>query len=125
MRTLILYESKFGNTAQIARPIADDLSSLGQVAVASIDEGLPDLDSVGLLVVCGPTQGHGVSAALRTLLDRIPAGALEGIAAAAFDTRVRGPRWLTGSAYEGHREEAGAERSTADCSGGKFHRRWQ
>jgi hypothetical protein len=42
-----------------------------------------------------------VSPALRTLLDHLPDGALEGIAAAAFDTRLAGPRWLTGAASIG------------------------
>jgi flavodoxin len=101
MRTVVLYESRYGNTAEIAKAVAEDLSTVGPVWLASVEEGMPALDSVGLLVVCGPTHGHGISAALRTLLDSIPTGALAGIAAAAFDTRLSGPTWLTGSAATG------------------------
>jgi flavodoxin len=101
MRTVILYESKFGNTAHIASAIAEDCKRLGPVTLSNVQDGMPNLDNVGLLIVCGPTQGHNVSLALRTMLDNIPSGYLHGIAAAAFDTRVAGPKWLTGSASKG------------------------
>jgi flavodoxin len=101
MRTLILYESAFGNTAQLAQVIGTDLRTLGTVEVADVQAGAPSFDGIEFLVVCGPTQAHGVSPALRTLLDHLPDGALKGIAAAAFDTRVSGPRWLTGAASIG------------------------
>jgi flavodoxin len=101
MRTLILYESMFGNTAQLAEVIANDLRALGSVTLADVKSGVPSFEGIEFLVVCGPTQAHGVSHGLRTLLDQVPRGALKGVAAAAFDTRVAGPRWLTGAASIG------------------------
>ena len=101
MRTLVLYESMFGNTAQLAQLIANDLRALGTVTVADVQSGAPSFEGIEFLVVCGPTQVHGVSPALRAVLDHLPDGALKGIAAAAFDTRVSGPRWLTGAASIG------------------------
>jgi flavodoxin len=101
MRTLILVESKFGNTAHLAQAIADELAPLGPTTVVNVDGATPSFEGIELLVVCGPTHAHGVSAKLKVILDELPQGALDGIAAAAFDTRVKGPRWLTGAASVG------------------------
>ena len=101
MKALVVYESMFGNTAQLAQVIADDLRTLGTVTLADVQSGMPSFEGIELLVVGGPTQVHGVSPGLRTLLDQLPPGALNGVQAAAFDTRVSGPRWLTGAASIG------------------------
>ncbi len=98
MRTLVLYDSKFGNTARLAQAIAGGLGARRLCA----DEATPfDLESADVLLVGGPTQAHGVSPALRRLLEELPANALDGVRAAAFDTRLDGPRVLTGAASKG------------------------
>jgi hypothetical protein len=51
-----------------------------------------------LLIVAGPTQRHGVSPAMQEWLERLPRGALKDVPAAAFDTRYRMSRLLSGSA---------------------------
>jgi hypothetical protein len=86
----------------------------------SVDDLSPDeVGDAGLIVVGGPTHGHGMARtnahqamakdgsyakygpilegeeSLRGWLDRLPAGRA---AAAAFDTRFDKPKWLTGSA---------------------------
>jgi len=101
MRTLVVFESKFGNTKQLARIIADDLGSFGPTSMVDVQEGTPSFEGIDVLVVCGPTQAHGVSAKLKQVFDEVPPGALDGVAAAAFDTRLKGPRWLTGAASLG------------------------
>src|SRR5205807_6759079 len=46
-------------------------------------------------------QVHGVSRTLGAQLDTITGHRLDGLPAAAFDTRGRGPRFLTGAASVG------------------------
>jgi flavodoxin I len=96
MNTLIVYDSKFGNTEQIARVIA---ARLGSARLLRAEEaGVLDRTECDLLIVAGPTQRHGASLALQEWLERIPRGALKDVPAAAFDTRYRMSRLLSGSA---------------------------
>jgi flavodoxin len=102
MKALVVYDSKFGNTERLARVIAEELG--GEVPapmVAANVAGERNLVGIGLLAVGGPTQGHGVSSALRVFLDRIPPDAVRGMRVVTFDTRLRWPRVLSGSAAAG------------------------
>ena len=119
MKTVVVYESMFGNTKTIAEAIAEGLHEAGEVTLGSVDDLSPEaVGDAGLLVAGGPTHGHGMARpnahqtlakdrsyakygpvlageeSLRGWLERLPAGR----AAAAFDTRFAKPRWLTGSA---------------------------
>jgi flavodoxin len=98
MQTVVIYDSKFGNTETIAQAIGRGLSALGDVRVMSTGEATlterPDL-----LLLGGPTQNHGASRGLREFMDALPA-VLRGVPVAMFDTRYRGSTWLTGSAAE-------------------------
>jgi hypothetical protein len=120
MKSVVVYESMFGNTRTIAEAIAEGLREAGEVTLGSVDERSPDqVSAAELLVAGGPTHGHGMARpnahqalakdassakygpvlageeSLRGWLERLPAGRT---AAAAFDTRFAKPRWLTGSA---------------------------
>jgi flavodoxin len=111
MNILILYDSQFGNTEKLAMAMAEKLAVGGTVHVTPATAGPPDLTGVDLFLVGGPTQVHGVSPTLRTLLDQLPPHSLRNVLAAAFDTRVPGMKLLTGSAANGiaHRlEQKGA-----------------
>ncbi len=101
MATLVVYESMYGNTAKVARSIGAALSEHTPVEVRSIDEidVLPaDLE---VLIVGGPTYARGVEATMKAFLDGFADHALEGVAAAAFDTRVNWPKLLSGAASKG------------------------
>jgi flavodoxin len=102
VKSLVVYDSQFGNTRQLAEAIAVELQAVGTVEIenARIDDVIvpPDLT---LLVVGGPTQVHNVSPPLRSQLESIATHQLDGVQAAAFDTRGRGPRFLTGAASVG------------------------
>ena len=96
MQTVVIYDSKFGNTERIARAIGRGLSAFGDVRVMSTGEATlterPDL-----LLLGGPTQNRGASPGLNAFVEALPA-ALRGVPAASFDTRYRGKTWLMGSA---------------------------
>jgi len=98
MRTVVIYDTKFGNTARIAQAIARGAASRGSVRVLDTAEAVQPLaEQPDLLIVGGPTQRRGLSPALRALVDALPPG-LRGVPAASFDTRYRQATWLTGSA---------------------------
>src|SRR5690242_10008279 len=61
MRSLVVYESWFGNTRRVAEKIAAALAPEGEVELVSADKSAPPLGEVDLLVVGGPTHVHGLS----------------------------------------------------------------
>jgi flavodoxin len=88
MKTLVVYDSYFGNTEKIAQAIGaafgvaeGDVRRVGSVKVE-------DLKSTELLLIGSPTRGFRPSEATIALLASIPAGALQGVKFAAFDTRI-------------------------------------
>ena len=125
MRALVIYESMYGNTHLVADAIGRGLEVLGDVTVAPIhavdDADLSDLD---LVVVGGPTHVHGMSRprtrkaavdaaagddsltvepdaagpGVRDWLSSLPATLPGHTRAAAFDTRIDAPAFLTGRA---------------------------
>jgi len=118
MRSLVVYESWFGNTRRIAEEIAAALAQEGEVDLVTVDEALPPLEDVDLLVVGAPTHIHGLSSersregaltqgahgepgiGVRGWIDALPDGA-DGPRAAAFDTRAHMPALVVGSAARG------------------------
>ncbi len=65
MRTVVIYESMYGNTHLIADAIADGLRSVsGDVAIVPVADTVDDvLEGADLVVVGGPTHAHGMSRA--------------------------------------------------------------
>jgi hypothetical protein len=120
MKALVVYESMFGNTEQVARAIARGLGKSAQVEVVDVSRAPrnPDAD-VDLIVAGGPTHAFSMSRAntradaidrgategerefgLRDWIDALPVG-LHTDKMATFDTRVRTTRHLPGSAAKG------------------------
>lgn len=87
MRVLVVYDSSYGNTAQVANAIAEAAAG-GATAQSYKDCAPAALRGLDLLVVGSPTQGGRPTAALQRWLQAIPAGTLGNVAVAAFDTRV-------------------------------------
>jgi flavodoxin len=101
MNTLVLYDSQFGNTEQVARTIAQTLSAYGRAQVQRVDTAHPsEIGDIDLLVLGCPTQGWRATPAMRAFLSRVPNGAFHGVAVACFDTRFDRASWLTGSAAQ-------------------------
>lgn len=101
MHAMVIYDSMYGNTERIARAIADELAKNGTVEIVQVDAVETVPSELDLLVVGGPTQGHGIDPAEKAFLDHLPAESLQGISVAAFDTRLRWPELLSGSAAKG------------------------
>jgi flavodoxin len=99
MKSLVVYETGYGNTERLARAIAEALHEQGEARVSPVG-GVSGLRAgeVDLLVVGAPTHSHGLTDGMREMLEGIPKGALRGMRALAFDTRYRGPRLVRGSA---------------------------
>jgi flavodoxin len=102
MKSIVIFASHHGNTMKVAEAIAAELATHGSAQLLPVEyapEALPrDLD---LVVVGGPTEAHHMTEPLARFLERTNRSAFEGVAAAAFDTRLKGPAWLWGSAAYG------------------------
>jgi len=99
MRSVVVYASRSGNTRRIAEAIAGGLRPGGPVELLAVDAASGGtVAGTDLLVVGGPTEGHGATANLLAFLDEVDPVGLDGIAVAAFDTRLRWPVILSGSA---------------------------
>jgi hypothetical protein len=128
LRALVVYESMFGNTRAVALAIADGIAT--QMAVDAVEVGeaprtIPD--DVALLVVGGPTHAHGMTTprtrtdaaeragdrlvsrgqGMREWLEAVRPGPGT-IVTAAFDTRIKGPELLWGSAAKGAAKQLSA-----------------
>jgi len=89
MKTLIVYDSAFGNTEKIARAIGGAMT--GEVRVARVGEvNQNDLKGIELLIIGSPTQAGTATAAIKGFIDGMPKGSLKGISVSAFDTRISG-----------------------------------
>lgn len=99
VNSVVIYASRSGNTHRVAQAIADALRSRGTVQLLPVDEAPAVLPGgTDLVVIGGPTEGHGMTQPVIGFFDRVERGALDGVAAAAFDTRLGWPRLLSGSA---------------------------
>ena len=88
MKALIIYDSFFGNTEQIAQAIGNALGSPEDVEVLRVGNVKPEqLTGLTLLIVGSPTRGFRPTPAISNLLKRIPKNGLKGVKVAAFDTR--------------------------------------
>jgi hypothetical protein len=121
VRALVVYESMFGNTRAIALAVAEGIAA--RMAVEAVEVGdAPRLlpQDVALLVVGAPTHKHGMTTpdsradAAGRAGDRLVSRGIglhewlnalspstARLPAAAFDTRIKGPGLLWGSAAKG------------------------
>jgi len=101
MQTVIIYDSRFGNTEQIAKAIARGARARSDVHVMHTTEALRSIPTSDrrpdLVIVGGPTHNRGPSAGLKAFAQALPAALRTG-PVATFDTRYRGPLLVMGSA---------------------------
>jgi len=86
MKTLIVYDSVYGNTEKIAKAIGDAIT--GEVKVLRVGEvNSSELKVFDLIIVGSPTQGGRPTQAIQDFLKKVMEPAIKGINVAAFDTR--------------------------------------
>jgi flavodoxin len=85
MKALVVYDSEYGNTQQVAKAIAEAIG--GGTRYLDVDDARQaSLEELDLLVVGSPTQGGRPTKATQAFLKGLPR--LDGTAVAAFDTRI-------------------------------------
>lgn len=88
MKSLVVYDSQYGNTKLIAEAIGAALKPSGRVFVMHASDVQPgDLMGINRLIVGSPTQQLTATPAVLNWIKTIPRNGLKGINAAAFDTR--------------------------------------
>jgi flavodoxin len=92
MKTLIVYDSLWGNTEKIAQAIGDALAGEAEVLRAA-DVDPSAVEALDLLIVGSPTHGGRPTEAIQDLLGRLEGTLLGGTSVAAFDTRLPA-RWV-------------------------------
>ena len=126
MKAVVVYESLWGNTAAVARAVADGIGR-GATALSTAEAGAAELAGADLLVAGAPVLGFKLPTdkmresvranpgkapappdlshpSLRSWLAALPAGSGR---CAAFDTQVRGPFGSAGPEIVATLEKAG------------------
>jgi flavodoxin I len=89
MKTLIIYDSVFGNTAKIAHAIFQGCNIHENVNTVRVQEFTSEkLQNIDLLIVGSPTRGFRPTPAIVDFLKKMPEKSLEGVRIASFDTRL-------------------------------------
>ena len=133
MKTVVIYESMFGNTRDIARATAEGLAEWSDVSLTDVDSALLTVPTdVALVVAGGPTHAFSMSRQA-TRYDAVSRGAVRAssrglrewlgavsvttpVSLATFDTHTK-QRWVPGS--------PGSDRASARSSQGRLRRRRQ
>ncbi len=88
MSAIIVFDSIFGNTAEVARAIGDELRTSGEVRLVEVkDANAADIAGADLVVLGSPTRGFRPTPAMQEFVGSI-GDQLLGISAAVFDTRI-------------------------------------
>ncbi len=89
MKVLIVYDSIFGNTEQIALAISNSLGSKENAETCRVSKMKPEqLNGLGLLIVGSPTRAFRPTKAITNFLKKISSNSLKSVKIAAFDTRI-------------------------------------
>jgi flavodoxin len=87
MKTLIVYDSLYGNTETIAEAVAKGI--IGNVKVIKVGNAkTADITDVNLLIIGSPTQGGRYTKTLEPFLNEITGCINDNIKIAVFDTRM-------------------------------------
>lgn len=86
MKTLVIYDSNYGNTREVAETIAEELEAQ---AVAVSNARVSELEDLDLVVVGSPINGWRPTEKIGSFLASLKSDQLQNVKAAAFDTRIR------------------------------------
>jgi flavodoxin len=89
MKAMVVYDSAYGNTEQVAQAIGQALGPAEDVQVVRVGQTNPEqLAGLTHLVVGSPTQRFSPLGTITGFLKSIPENRLQGVKVAAFDTRI-------------------------------------
>jgi flavodoxin I len=89
MKTLVIFDSQWGNTEKIARAMAGALT--GEVLVKSAaTASAADLQKIDLLLIGSATQGGRFLKPTQALLEGVKESDIKGLNTASYDTRLTG-----------------------------------
>ena len=89
MKAMVVYDSVFGNTKQVALAIGQALAEQGRADTSPVTEiDAEKIRAYDLLIVGSPTRGFRPTEAIAKFLKSLAKGDLKGRQVAAFDTRI-------------------------------------
>lgn len=92
MKTLVVYDSVYGNTEKIAKAIGGAIT--GDVRVLRANEAGPaEVEGIDLLIAGAPTQAGRPTPEMQGFLNKITGSLVKGISIATFDTRISA-KWV-------------------------------
>jgi len=92
MKALVVYDSVYGNTEEIAKSIGDAIA--GDVKVLRAGEVNPsDVELLDLLIAGSPTYGGRPTPLIQGFLKEVSGSAVKGVKVTAFDTRFS-TKWV-------------------------------
>lgn len=93
MNVWVLYESRLGNTAQLAEAMAQAMTQWARVRLLTVNQA--DTPSgVHLLLIGIPSHRHSRPNGALDWVRRLPSGALNGVWVSVFEIRYEPLRWL-------------------------------
>jgi len=100
-KTVVIYDSKFGNTEKIAMALSEGMKREGlEVDCVRIDNvALDKLGEYEIIAVGAPTQAFGISKPMKEFLKKLESVNLRDKKAFAFDTKMKSR--FAGSAAKG------------------------
>lgn len=92
MKALIVYDSVYGNTEQVARAIGGAITNDVKVLHAR-EAGPAELRGINLLIAGAPTQGGRPTQSMQDFLKKVLETDIKGTNLATFDTRISA-KWV-------------------------------
>ncbi|MBN1440039.1 MAG: flavodoxin family protein [Anaerolineales bacterium] len=87
MKTVVVYDTVFGNTEKVAQSVGAACTPAAAVVRAG-EAGKDALAGAQLVIVGSPTRAFRPTPALRQWIKSLPKNSLHGVRVAAFDTRM-------------------------------------
>lgn len=100
MHSVVIYTTTSGNTGLVAEAVAEALRMRGTVDLLRTERVERELPAAGIVFVGGPTERHSMSEPMAAFLGRLSMPSVRRRSIATFDTRLRWPRILSGSAAD-------------------------
>ena len=92
MKTLVVFDTAYGNTEEIARAIGSGVGDNTEV-VRARDVKADQLEDLDLLIVGSPTQAGRALPETQTFLKQVASPVVKGMKVASYDTRLS-TKWV-------------------------------